>query len=471
MASASTSTAYDEAVGYLYARIDYERSHVMPYGARDFKLDRMRELLDRLGRPHERIPIVHVAGTKGKGSTSAMIAAVLSASGHRTGLFTSPHLQCVEERMRVDGQNCTPAELIELVRQVRVHADSMDAEAAAGRGPGGPTYFELTTAMALVHFVEQRVNAAVLEVGLGGRLDSTNVCQPEVAVITSISFDHTRQLGNTLSSIAWEKAGIVKQGVPTVSGVVDEEPRRVIAAVCDERHSRLVQLGRDFRFTYRPPHQLERAASCGQLDYEDVRAGHQRSLTGLDLRLLGRHQAANAAVAIAAITELKDKGWPIPDAALVQGLANVSWPARVEVVGRQPTVVIDAAHNVASIDALVSTLEESFAAPRRILIFATTRDKDVRGMLERLLPHFDVVVLTRYMNNPRNVPAEELRDLAAELGRSDCQTTADSAAAWELVRQMARPDDLICVTGSFFLAAEMRVQIESRPAKIETRPL
>jgi dihydrofolate synthase/folylpolyglutamate synthase len=466
MASASTSTAYDEAVGYLYGRIDYERSHVMPYGARDFKLDRIRELLARLGQPQERMPFVHVAGTKGKGSTSAMIAAALSASGRRTGLFSSPHLHCVEERMRVDGQNCSADEFVELVRQVRAQAEIMDAEAAAGRGPGGPTYFELTTAMALLHFVNRQVDAAVLEVGLGGRLDSTNVCQPEVALITSISFDHTKQLGNTLSSIAWEKAGIVKPGVPVISGVADDEPRRVIEAVCQERGSRLMQLGRDFDFTYQPPHQLQQAASLGTLDFHDLRAGRERTKCGIELRLLGRHQAANAAVAMAALAELQDKGWSISDEAIARGLAEVAWPARVEVVARRPTVVIDAAHNVASVEALLTTLDESFTAPRRILIFATTRDKDARGMLQSLLPRFDVVVLTRYLNNPRNLPSEELRELAAQLGRTDCVTTPDSTSAWQWVRQIAIADDLICVTGSFFLAGEMRTQIESQPVKV-----
>jgi dihydrofolate synthase/folylpolyglutamate synthase len=251
--------------------------------------------------------------------------------------------------------------------------------------------------------------------------------------------------------------------VPTVSGVVDEEPARTIEAVCQERGSRLVQLGRDFRFDYRPPHALDRSSTLGQLDYHDLRPGHERSLMGIELLLLGKHQAANAAVAIAALAELESKGWNIPEAALRRGLAEVAWPARVEVVARRPTVIIDAAHNIASIEALVATLGESFAAERRILVFATTREKDVRGMLELLLPHFDCLVLTRYTNNPRNVPAEELRDLAVELGAGDCRVCPDPASAWELVHEIARGDDLVCITGSFFLAGEMRLLIESRP--------
>ena len=469
MTLAPTTTAYDETLAYLFSRIDYERANVMPYGARDFKLDRMRELLARLGDPHLALPIVHVAGTKGKGSTAAMIAAVLSAAGLRTGLFSSPHLDRLEERVRVDGQCSTADDVVALVRRIRPVAAELDAEFAQGRGPGGPTYFEVTTAMALLHFVEQKVDAAVLEVGLGGRLDSTNVCQPRVSVITSISFDHTRQLGNTLASIAWEKAGIVKTGVPVVSGVMDEEPRRVIEDVCAERQSPLVELGRDFDFTYRVPRAVDHDAARGQLDFAYRLPGHEQDLKNIELALLGRHQAANAAVALATLTELKRQGWAIPEQAIRRGLADVAWPARVEVVGRQPTVILDAAHNVASIEALLATHDESFSARRRLLVFATTRDKDARGMLRLLLPKFDTIILTRYLHNPRNLPPEELRAMAGELSEEDrtssvqhgkeCLVSPDPRSAWQLARQLAEASDLICITGSFFLAGEMRQEM------------
>ena len=223
--------AYDDALALLWERIDYERASGVVYGESEYKLDRMRELLARLGNPQSSAPIVHVAGTKGKGSTAAMTAAVLSAAGYRTGLFSSPHLKRVEERMAIDGQLCPEAEFLKLARRLRPIVADMDAQAARTSGEVGPTYFELTTAVALLHFATQQVDAMVLEVGMGGRLDSTNVCSSTVSVITSISFDHTRQLGHTLALIAREKAGIIKPGVPVVSGVVADEPRGVIEEV------------------------------------------------------------------------------------------------------------------------------------------------------------------------------------------------------------------------------------------------
>ncbi|MEX0613266.1 MAG: Mur ligase family protein, partial [Pirellulales bacterium] len=207
--------ARQAALHWLMGRINYERTALIAYQERQLKLDRMRQLLTRLGQPDAGMKIVHVAGTKGKGSTAAMIAGMLTAAGYRTGLFSSPHLERIEERFAVDGQPCTADELVALVNRLRPVAHAMDEEAAADGDPtAGPTYFDVTTAMALLHFVEREVDAAVLEVGLGGRLDSTNVCLPAVSVITSISFDHMKQLGNTLAAIAREKAGIIKPGVP-----------------------------------------------------------------------------------------------------------------------------------------------------------------------------------------------------------------------------------------------------------------
>ncbi|MEN6458401.1 MAG: folylpolyglutamate synthase/dihydrofolate synthase family protein [Thermoguttaceae bacterium] len=470
--SCPTPTAHDEALRFLASRIDYERSQSMPNSEEALKLDRMRELLGRLGDPQQRVPIVHVAGTKGKGSTSAMIAAVLTAAGHRTGLYTSPHLDRVEERIVVDGTPCSADELSELVAAVRPAVEAMDAEGKAAQpAEPGPTYFEILTAMALVYFARRHANAAVLEVGLGGRLDSTNVCAPCVSVITSISLDHTQQLGDTLAAIAAEKAGIIKPGVPVISGVTDSEPREVIRRTAAERGCRLVELGTNFTFTYHPTCHLEEKPSLPTLDY----LGDRGRFSAMELGLLGRHQAANAAVTLAAVEELRTSGWAISEAAIRRGLADVRWPARVEVLARRPVVVLDAAHNAASIGALVEVLEESFSPRRRLLVFATTRGKDLRGMLRRLLAHFDQIIFTRYLENPRWVPPEELLALAKTLARplagegqgvraaSQIQIAATPADAWNAIRRMAEPDDLVCVTGSFFLAAEMRRQIAAAP--------
>ena len=500
----------------------------MPCSEEVLKLDRMRELLRRLGNPQDKMPIVHVAGTKGKGSTSAMVAAVLSAAGHRTGLFTSPHLDRLEERIAINGQPCSAEELADLVERVRPHVEAMDQDQGRGeRGewtetpirrllksnpqslipnpfPVGPTYFEILTAMAFDHFRRRQVDAAVLEVGLGGRLDSTNVCWPCVSIITSISFDHTKQLGETLAAIAVEKAGIIKPGVPVISGVDVEEPRQVIRRIARQNGCRLVEAGVDFGFDYHPPRHLEQAASPAQLDFRYLArdSEHRQSeensreptarggtanthrgplapgyfaFTDLVLGLLGRHQAANAAVALAAVEELRQQGWTIPEAAIRRGLAEVVWPARVEVVARRPTVVLDAAHNVASIAALMEVLDESFSAARRLLVFATTQEKDHRGMLRQLLGRFDHVIFSRYSNNPRSVPPEELLAMAREIASplplgegsgvraAKMEIVATPSEAWDAAGSLATPDDLICITGSFFLASEMRCQIAARP--------
>ena len=458
--------AYQQALDFLFGRIDYERAAAIAYDRREFRLDRMRELLMRLDNPQQTFPIIHIAGTKGKGSTAAMIAAMLSAAGYRTGLYSSPHLDRIEERMGIDGRPCSGEELVELVRMVRPAVDIMDGRAERGEGGGRPTYFEVTTAMALVQFARRRVEAAVVEVGMGGRLDSTNVCQPEVSVITTISFDHMKQLGNTLASIAREKAGIIKAGVPVVSGVVDAEPRDVIAAKAADRGSPLLQLGRDFDYDYRPPRDLQIAERLGKMSFLPCLTDMQPAYQGIELGLLGRHQAMNAAVAVATTAVLRGQGWSISEAAVRDGLASVRWPARVELVARRPAVVVDAAHNVASIASLLTTLDESFAARRRWLVFATTQDKQVREMLALMLPRFDGVVLTRYLNNPRYVPVDELVAIAHEVaasmnGRTGLpadwiETAATPAEAWRLVAGRAAADDLICVTGSFFLASELR---------------
>ncbi len=452
----------DPAAEFLHSRINYERADVVPYSQRDFRLDRMRHLLDRLGNPHRDLPIVHIAGTKGKGSVAVMVAEVLRRSNYRTGMFSSPHLDRVEERIAVDGEPCTAEELARLVEHVRPMVAAMDELPADEPGTSHrPTYFEIVTALALLHFAQRRVDAAVLEVGLGGRLDSTNVCQPLVSVITSISFDHTQQLGETLAEIAGEKAGIIKPSVPVVCGVRPHDPQQVIMNVAAENGCSIVQLGREFDYRYDPPRRLERAAACGRLDYIGNVGGKRREFNDIALSLPGEHQAANAAVAIATIEQLEQQGWSIPQSAVRSALAEVRWPARVEVVRRNPTIVLDAAHNVASIDALVRVLDESFSPGPRVLIFATTRDKDVRGMLRILLPAFEEVIVTRYWQNPRGVAPEVLAAAAAEISPQAVHLAADPATAWELAKRIASPDHLICVAGSFFIVSEMRSAIES----------
>jgi dihydrofolate synthase/folylpolyglutamate synthase len=307
-----------------------------------------------------------------------------------------------------------------------------------------------------VHFARAGVHTAVLEVGLGGRLDSTNVCQPAVTAITSISFDHMQQLGHTLPLIAREKAGIIKPGVPVVCGVTADEPRREIEQVAEQAQARVVQLGRDIEYTYHPPHGAAAARGGGRADLRVKTAAGWREWKDVQLGLVGRHQAANAAIAAAMLVELASQGWQISDQAMRQGLAQVRWPARIELLSTRPTVILDSAHNRASIEALIETLEESFPARRRIAVFAASRDKDLAGMLAALLPKFDHVVLTRFEINPRAAGVDELADLARACGPypfTVCPLLADVPAT---VAGLAGADDLVCITGSIFIAAELR---------------
>jgi dihydrofolate synthase/folylpolyglutamate synthase len=430
-------------LGWWYGLINFEQRTPR---ADDLKLEHMRRLLARLGNPHQRLRIVHIAGSKGKGSTAAMLASILQQAGYRTGLFTSPHLCRVEERFQVDGQAIHTTELTTLLDEIRL------ASGVASAPPVPYTFFEVATAAGFLHFVRRRVEAAVLEVGLGGRLDSTNVCQPIVSAITSISFDHTQLLGDRLAAIAAEKGGIIKPGRPVISGTTVPEARAVIERISRERRAPLRQLGMDFRYSYTPGRvtatQMQRSRVSVSTD--------RRRWPQFELNLLGDHQAANAAVAIACVEILQDEGWHLPDAAVAAGLAEVSWPARLEVVARRPLIVLDCAHNVASALALVRTLQASFPPARRLLIFAGSSDKDLAGMFRVLSPHFAHAFLTRYTDNPRSVPAERLDEILranSNLPATLCPTPAE---AYRTARAAAAPDDVIVITGSVFLAGELR---------------
>ncbi len=498
---------YEQAIDFWYSRINYEQRMPQPG---DFKLDRMRALLRLLGDPQEQLRIIHVAGSKGKGSTAAMLACILRHAGYRTGLFTSPHLCRVEERIQVDEQPISAAELTTLLADVQsaienrglrmedgtsnsiLHPPSsiLNSPSSILDSPSSPhsaTFFEIATALGFLHFVRRQVDVAVVEVGLGGRFDSTNVCRPVVSIITSISFDHTRLLGNRLAAIAMEKAGIVKPGRPTISGATAPEARDVIEQICRSRHSPLQQLGVDFHYRYTPGKVVR---SCGgevrkEIENRGWRMEDGESNSILDppssilhpppsrrsrvqvitqrnrwppmqLGLLGKHQAANAAVAVACIEQLRRQDWHIGDDAVANGLANVCWPARLEIVGQRPFVVLDCAHNVASAEALVATLQSSFPPARRLLIFAGSNDKDLPGMFQVLAPHFAHAFLTCHGNSARNVPVEQLAGVCRSHGELPFTLCPTPAAAWHAARAQAGPDDLICITGSVFLAGELR---------------
>jgi dihydrofolate synthase/folylpolyglutamate synthase len=441
-----------ERLDYLYSRLNYEWLG-MPQASAQLRLSRMRRLLRKMGDPQRELRIIHIAGTKGKGSTAAMMAAALTASGVRTGLYCSPHLHRLEERFTIDGSACSAADLAALVDEVKESVDQLEEEHAA-QGHRGPTFFEITTAMGLLYFARRDAEVVVLEVGMGGRLDSTNVVHPAFSVITTISFDHTRQLGNTLAAIATQKAGILKRGRPGVIGVRGPEARQAIRHVAERRRCPLRELGRDFWYESVPPAPPLCGPTTGLVAARTWRSDWGR----LALPLLGPHQAHNAAVALAGLDMLAElePSLAVSRDDVARGFAALVWPARVEVLGQDPWLVIDGAHNAASAAALAETLQTCFPAVKRTLIFGTSREKDLEGQLRALLPLFDTVIATRYVENPRSVPPEDIADCIAELSEHSVRTAAEPADALELARRSTAPGGMICVTGSLFLAAEAR---------------
>ncbi|MBA4189169.1 MAG: bifunctional folylpolyglutamate synthase/dihydrofolate synthase [Planctomycetaceae bacterium] len=413
---------YDEALSFWYGRINYEVRSAQPG---DLKLERMRALLGLLADPHERVRVVHVTGTKGKGSTCAMLAQILRCAGYRVGLFTSPHLEHVEERIQVDGVPITHAELAARIEEVAKAVRQLESD-------GTPiTFFEIGTALGFLHFCYRRCDVAVVEVGLGGRFDSTNVCNPLVSVITNVGLDHTAQLGNSLEEIAFQKAGIIKRRVPVVSGVTQPGPRDVVRKVATELNSPLWEV--------------------------DDHALRESQALSRSVVLLGDHQLVNAVGAIATIQRLRESGLSISDTAVVRGLKTVHWPARVEVISTRPTIILDTAHNEPSAEALVATLRTNFpTAGHKSVVFAVSADKQYVEILRILAGYFDRFYLTKY-GNPRAVPPERLAAALTEVSPGKpFAIHLKSGEALAAVRAASGPDDLLCITGSVFLAGELR---------------
>lgn len=450
-------SSYEAAVDWLFGRVNFERQPPGAAGGPALKLATMRSLLRELGDPQEQLPAIHIAGTKGKGSTAAIAAAVLRAAGKRVGLFTSPHLERFEERLQVNGVQPTARQVLDLVQEL--HGATQRITQA---GHANPTFFELITAMAWSYFLQQQVELVVLEVGLGGRLDTTNLCCPRATVITNISLDHTDLLGDTEAAIAAEKAGILKMGIPLVCGVRQPEAAAVIRRMAGERQVPVRWIDEQFQAEYRAVisadgKSLTTEASSARTLMDMVIDGQR--ISDLSLPLLGRHQADNAALAVEACRiGLGDE--PLSEEAIRAGMSQVRCRARIEQVAADPTVIVDSAHNPASIQSLVETIEESFSERRRAVLFATSRDKDAAAMLGCLARCFDTIVVTQYGMPARGIPVDELEQLAHEATvgcsappRIVAQPSVE--AGW--VELIERPGhDLICITGSFYLAAEVQ---------------
>jgi dihydrofolate synthase/folylpolyglutamate synthase len=424
----NTEPAYNQALDYLYSFVDYSLKKSSELARANFNLERMQALMARLGNPHQGYPIIHVAGTKGKGSTAALCASALVRAGHKTGLYTSPHLLDYTERIQVNGQPITHTALADLVDEIKPQVEAVPEL----------TTFEITTAIGLLYFAQQGVDAAVIEVGLGGRLDATNVVLPRVSVITSLSYDHMAVLGNTLTQIAGEKAGIIKPGVPVVSAPQVEEALIVLERVARERGCPLILVGREVHFS-----QLSQSLDGQALTVEGI---------PLTIPLLGRHQVENAATAFAALRAL---GLEIPEQALRDGFASVRWPCRFEIARREPPLVFDSAHNTDSFGRLRQTLVDLFPDRPVILIMGVSEDKDLSGMLKEIRPCLERIVAIR-ADHPRALAPETIVDLADSLG-IPAEAAASTQAALTRALQLAESGgEVVLSAGSMFATAEVK---------------
>lgn len=434
---------YRQALAYIYSFTDLEKSPSLLYNAANYDLRRMETLLDLLGHPEREAPSIHIAGTKGKGSTAAMIASVLVAAGYRTGLYTSPHLHTLRERVQVDGQPIPEAALASLAGQVQPMVETTHANSDYGR----LTTFEILTSLAFLYFREQKAQFQVLEAGLGGRLDATNVVQPRLAMITPISYDHMDLLGQTLGQIASEKAGIIKPGCPLVLGPQPPQALEVLQGRCQQAGAQPVLVGQDVTWAQGP------FDTAGQ----SIRVKGRLGEYCLHLPLLGRHQAENAAAAVAALEVLREQGAAIDDEALGRGFASVRWPGRLEVLGQRPWLLVDGAHNGESARRLREAVADYFPGRRIVLVLGTSRDKDIVAMAQELAPLPQTVILTS-SGNPRAAPLQELLHIWEKL-HQDVRLSPSVAEAVEHARRLAQATDVILITGSLFVVAEARAHV------------
>jgi dihydrofolate synthase/folylpolyglutamate synthase len=425
--------SYYDALAYIYGHINFERRMMPKYDLDSLDLSRIQTLLVRLDNPHRQFPSLLIAGTKGKGSTAAISESILRAAGYRTGLYISPHLHSFRERIRLSGEMVSELHIAKLVNQLRPHFEAIP----------GLTVFEMVTALAFVTFAEAEVDVAVLEVGLGGRLDATNVIDPAVAVITSISYDHVQLLGNTLTLIAREKAGIIRPGALVVSAPQVPEAMTIIEEVCEEHGASLVVVGDAQAWHW----QVGRVTLNGQAFYVSGQAYW--------LPLLGAHQVTNAVTAMAAVARFSQRtGLTVPQRAVLEGVRAVEWPGRLEILRRDPYVIIDSAMNEDSAENLRRALTEYLPGREIIFIIGATADHEYTALLKNLLPLSNRVFVTQ-SRHPRAATPQVLAHTAERLGY-EVTIKSTVADALDAALTVAEPREVICVTGSLFCVADAR---------------
>jgi len=445
--SKKTFRSYQKAIGYLYERTDYEKQQRLRYNVTTFNLKRMHNLLSLLGDPHKKIHTVHIGGTKGKGSTATMLAKMLEANGYNVGLYTSPHVVHLHERIMVNSEMISESQMRDLLNRVYAPVEKLSKTEH-------PTFFEIMTARAFMFFVDKEVDIAIVETGLGGRLDSTNVIQPQVVGITSLSIDHSQLLGDTIDSIAEEKAGIFKKGVPAIT--VQQEPAamQVLKSRAIALKTPLSITGGDIDFS----HRFETSREHGPhtricLTTPTSKFEHLR------VPLHGKHQAINCGLALAMLDKLKSIGYEIDNEKAEEGLNSVSLAGRMEMIWYDPRIMIDAAHNAASIQALIHAIGQNIPYDSMVVIFGCNSDKDVRGMLEKLQYGADKVIFT-HSNSPKAVSPEDLAEMYTEICGKMCQTASSLGQALLLAKSAVSKEDLICITGSFYLIGQAKIRFQ-----------
>lgn len=442
--------AFSKAMRYLDTLTDFERLRIVRYNSQNFDLDRMRTLLRKLGNPHEQFKSIHVAGTKGKGSTCAMIASMLQGCGYKVGIYTSPHLIDIRERICVNGEMISHNDFARILRTIEPIGTKMRPT---------PTYFDVLTATAFKYFAEQKIDIAVVETGLGGRLDSTNVITPEVTAITSLSKDHMAQLGHTIAKIAEEKAGIFKTGVPAVTVLQDPEAEAVLRRVAEKVGATLDITGKSIEFSFR----FESSRMLGPHNRICLTTANSK-FEHLAVPLIGEHQAINCGLALSVLDKLKGRGIAINDAKAMEGLTKTTMPGRMEIVNAMPRVIVDGAHNAASLDAVMKAIGQHVPYDSMVVIFGCCADKDVAGMLDRLSSGADKVIFTK-VDSIRSANPDELAARYVELYGKMAQVAPTLAEALAIANRAVTREDLICITGSFYLVGEAKKHFANLPKR------
>jgi len=429
---------FDRAVDYILSFTDYEKTPAVSYTAANYDLRRMHLLLETLGNPHEGRKTIHIAGSKGKGSTAAMTASVLSASGYRTGLYTSPHFSTFRERIRIDNVMISEKDFGSLMQSLKPAAEAVNITAAFGR----LTTFELLTALMFLYYKKEKVDFQVLETGMGGRLDATNIVQPDICIITSISLDHTAILGDTVAKIAAEKAGIIKQGCPVIVSPQQEEAMSIIRDTCRNKSAPLIQIGRDVTW--------ERTG--GDLSGQSLVIRTAKQQYEVAIPLIGDFQQENTVAAVAALETLALRNDRISGAAIRKGLAGVRWPGRFHVVSRNPFVIIDGAHNAYSMKLLIEAVKKYVPCRRCRVIIGTSSDKDIAGMAREIAGFTHDVTATASVH-PRAADPDLIASVFEDSGIHAIKTTTVEQALLEAM-SASQGNDCIVATGSLFVAGE-----------------